>query len=48
MTLIIDFTPEQEAEAASRGLESPDFVRLRLLENLPPRPEKPKTGADLT
>jgi hypothetical protein len=39
MTLTIELTPEQEstltAEATARGLELPEFVKLRALEGVP-------------
>jgi hypothetical protein len=39
MTLTIDLTPEQEsalaAEANARGLDLPEFARLRLLDGVP-------------
>ena len=51
MTLTIDLTPEQqavlEANASARGMELPEFVRLRLLENGSAGMQKPKTGAEL-
>ncbi len=39
MTLSIDLTPEQqaalEAQANARGMDLPEFAKLRLLEDLP-------------
>lgn len=50
MTLTIELTPEQqaemEAEANARGLDLPEFARLRLLQRAG-KPKRGKTPAEI-